>query len=96
MRGKCLNLATLLLLITISSGEDKKEVPLEGPALRPYSVDPVSHKLIVDGLGGKVEVGGSVTLSASLPEDSINSCQWTSPDGIDYNPDIEGNRGYSP
>jgi len=70
-----------------SNPDENRTAPKVGPALRPYSVEPVSHKLRAQ-INGTVEVGGRLSLEVSLSEESgteesgsITSCEWTSPPG---------------
>jgi hypothetical protein len=98
----------ILLQLQLSSGQEKRHipdadenrtVPKVGPALRPFSGDPVFHRL-EDEVVGKVVLGEDVSLEVSLPEEKglIQSCLWTSPAGIEYNVEkefvttLDGNR----
>jgi len=94
---RCLYSITILVIVLVSSGsagqetskrhitsnpDENRTAPKVGPALRPYSVEPVSHKLRAQ-INGTVEVGGRLSLEVSLSEESgtITSCEWTSPPG---------------
>ncbi len=69
----------------IPDSEDNQTVPKVGPALKPYTVLPIFHRLETK-IGGKVVEGEDLSLEVSLAEErgKINSCQWTSPSGNVY------------
>jgi hypothetical protein len=69
----------------IPDSEDNQTVPKVGPALKPYTVLPIFHRLETK-IGGKVVEGEDLSLEVSLAEErgKINSCQWISPSGNVY------------
>ena len=69
----------------IPDSDDNRTVQKVGPALRPSIIDPTFHRLETK-IGGKIVEGEDVSLEVSLKEErgTINSCQWTSPNGIVY------------
>jgi hypothetical protein len=92
---RCYALSITILVIALqssasggqetSSPDENQTAPKVGPALRPYSVEPESHKLRAQ-INGTVKVGGRLNLEASLSEESgtVNSCHWISPEGNVY------------
>jgi hypothetical protein len=69
----------------VADSEDNQTVPKVGPALKPYTVLPIFHRLETK-IGGKVVEGEDLSLEVSLAEErgKINSCQWISPSGNVY------------
>ena len=67
---------------SVSSG------PAVGPPLRPYTVKPLAHKLKTSS-DTETRVGGALNLRVNTIHnvDTIESCAWTSPEGITYDVD---------
>lgn len=59
-----------------------------GPPLRPYTVQPLAHKLKTSS-DTETRVGSALNLRVNTIHnlDSIQTCSWTSPEGITYNVD---------
>ena len=78
-------ISSIFFLVALLQPEESKCDPVDvkiGPALRPYSIIPVSNKLKTS-ITGNATSGGNVTLQVTLvgEADTITSCQWTSPEG---------------
>ena len=67
------------------SEEDNLTSKKVGPGLRPFTAQPVFHRLKAEVIG-KVVHGEDVSLKVSLPDErgAIKTCHWTSPDGATY------------
>ena len=92
-------MVVILLQIQLIIGQEKRHIPdadenqtlpKVGPALRPFSGDPVTHRLEAEVVG-KVVLGEDLSLKVALPEEKgqILSCHWTSPAGVGYNVEKE-------
>jgi hypothetical protein len=88
----------VIILVVLLQPEQSRCDPIDvkmGPALRPYNVIPVFHKLAAKIIGN-VTPGANVTLQVTLEgyAETITNCQWTSPEGTVYNVN-KGNYGDS-
>ena len=72
------------------SEEDNLTSRKVGPALRPFTVQPVFHRLKAEVVG-EVVVGEDVSLKVSLRDEqgAIKTCHWTSPDEAPFNVEKE-------